>query len=315
MKKEALNEKQLAPIVLFCYNRPWHVEQTLDALSKNELADQSVLYIYCDGPKADATEEQKLKIAEVRQVIRKKQWCKEVHIVEAERNKGLKNNIVDAVTEICNQYGRVITLEDDVITSRGFLCYMNDALELYKDENRVMHISGYMWPHRGFLPETFFYEVPYPGGGWATWKRAWRFYTDDSVTLYNYWSTRWNEFNKFGDDYLQKQLVANYEGVLQTWFVKWHAVMLQRNALTLYPGKSLTNNIGFDNTATNCFESSRFDIYNLAERINVQYRPIKESWLGSQKIYAFYQGRWYNKRRRNRFFYKIYSFFLSLKSC
>ena len=298
----------LAPIILFCYNRPRHVEQTLEALSRNDLADNSVLYIYCDGPKVDASEEQHQKIKEVHDVVRKRQWCREVHIVESMKNKGLAANIVDAVTEIVNQHGRVITLEDDIITSKGFLRFMNDALEVYNDDEQVMHISGYMWPHRRKLPETFFYEVPYPGGGWATWQRAWQHYTDDAKPLYDFWCTRWDEFNKFGGDYLQSQLEKNYHGVMKTWFIKWHAVMLQRGALTLYPGQSLTNNIGFDEQATNCYTTDTFDVVPI-DYIEVKHRSILENKRAAREIYAFYQGYWYNRRRRIKLMNKIFTFF------
>lgn len=297
----------LAPIIVFCYNRPWHVEQTLEALSINDLADQSVLYIYCDGPKVNATDEMHQKITEVRQVVRKRQWCKEVHIIEAEENKGLAANIVWAVTEVVNQYGRVITIEDDIITSVGYLRFMNDALEMYKDDEKVMHISGYMWPHRKKLPKTFFYEVPYPGGGWATWQRAWKHYSDDAKPLYDYWCTRWDEFNKFGGDYLQCQLEKNYQGIMKTWFIKWHAVMLKRGALTLYPGQSLTNNIGFDNQATNCYTTDKFDVIPI-DYIDVKRIPIKENRIAVREIYAFYQGRWYNRRRRTKLINNILTF-------
>lgn len=299
---------KLAPIIVFCYNRTDHLEQTLEALSRNELADQSTLYIYCDGPKGGASDEMRQRIAEVRQVARKRQWCKEVHVVEREENVGLMNNIVGAVTEIANQYGRVITMEDDIITSKGYLRFMNEALELYKDDEQVMHISGYMWPHRYRLPETFFYPVPYPGGGWATWQRAWKHYTDDTKSLYDYWCTRWDEFNKFGDNYLQKQLEANYHGTMKTWFIKWHAVMLLRGAFTLYPGQSLTNNIGFDEQGTNCYTTDKFDVVPV-DYVEVKRRPIKENKCAAREIYAFYQGRWYNRRRRNKLINKILSFF------
>ena len=298
----------LAPIIVFCYNRPDHLEQTLEALSRNELADQSTLYIYCDGPKEGASDEIRQKIADVRQVARKRQWCKEVHVVEREHNVGLMNNIVGAVTEIVNRYGRVITMEDDIITSKGYLRFMNEALELYKDDEQVMHISGYMWPHKHKLPNTFFYEVPYPGGGWATWQRAWQHYTNDIQSFYNYWCTRWDEFNKFGDNYLQKQLEANYYGTMKTWFIKWHAVMLQRGALTLYPGQSLTNNIGFDDQATNCYTTTKFDVVPV-DYVLVARQTIKENKRAAHEIYAFYQGRWYNRRRRTQLINKVLFFF------
>lgn len=303
----------LAPIVIFSYDRPDHLSKTLDALAKNTFANESELFIYCDGAKERfAINGKRLanydayvaRIVENRKVAHAASGFKKVTIIEREKNVGLKANIVGAVTEIVNQYGRVITLEDDIVTSPGYLQFMNEALEIYKDDEQVMHISGYMWPHRWPLPETFFYEVPYPGGGWATWARAWKYYNDEAAELYHYWENRWSEFNKFGGDYLQKQLVANYEGRMNTWFIKWHAVMLQRGGLTLYPGKSLTNNIGFDEFATNCTPINTFDVIPVSE-VRVMRRPMCESWIATHEIYAFYQGRWYNKRRRNAVFKRI----------
>ncbi len=286
----------ISPIVIFSYDRPSHLQQTLDALSKNKLADQSDLFIYCDGAKATASQEQLRRIADNRRVAHAADGFKSVTVIERPHNVGLKANIVGAVTEIVNRYGRIITLEDDVITSPGFLQFMNEAQELYKDDERVMHISGYMWPHRLPLPKTFFYEMPYPGGGWATWKRAWQYYDDDAAKLYHKWENRWDEFNTVGN-HLQKQLYDNYRGTLNTWFIKWHAVLLERGGLTLFPGKSLTNNIGFDELASNCYKTNKFDVVPV-DMVRVKRIPIRESKLATHEIYAFYQGRWYNKRRR-----------------
>src|SRR5438045_2537788 len=113
----------LAPIVLFVYNRPKHTRQTLEALIKNDLADKSTLFIYADGAKKNASEEQVSRIAEVRKLLREKQWCNQVHIIEAEKNKGLTNSIVEGITSIVNKYGRLIVLEDDIDVSLGFLKY------------------------------------------------------------------------------------------------------------------------------------------------------------------------------------------------
>lgn len=302
----------LAPIVIFSYDRPDHLRRTLDALAKNDLSSQSELYIYCDGAKESASAEQIERIRDNRKVAHGADGFKSITIIEREKNVGLKANIVEAVTEIVNKYGRVITLEDDIVTSTGFLRYMNDALELYKNDEQVMHISGYMWPHRYRLSETFFYPVPYPGGGWATWARAWQHYSDDAEALYQSWKDRWDEFNLFGGDYLQKQLIANYKGKMKTWFIKWYAVMLMRGALTLYPGQSLTNNIGFDSLATNCYQTNKFDIDHLAESIKVKRKPIRINRIAANEIYAFYQGRWYNRRRRKALLNKIKNFFKSL---
>ena len=319
----------MAPIVVFAYNRPDHLRRTLDALSKNELAEESILYIYCDGPKALATSAESIdkglqrsaqrffsgspeeykeycrSIEECLELAQSQTWPKELHVIPRETNWGLARSIVGAVTEIVNRYGRVITLEDDIVTSKGFLRYMNDALELYKDEDKVMHVSAYMYPHKGRLQETFFYPVPYPGGGWATWARAWMYYDDNNENVYNKWAGRWKEFDVLGGDYLSQQMKDNYNGVIHTWFVKWHAALLGHNAFALYPHQSLTNNIGFDDQATNCYPTNRFDVAVLADTITVERIPLIVNKKASRIIYAFYQGHWYNRRRRKALIKKV----------
>lgn len=318
----------LAPICIFSYNRPNHLQRVLDALSKNDLASESVLYIFCDGAKPLQTDadndsddvtasarrffkgtetEYKKYLSDIEDNIKVAQSAtgfKEVHTIIRPENIGLKENIIGAVTEVVNKYGRIITLEDDIITSKGFLRYMNDALETYKDEEKVKHISAYMYPHKCKLADTFFYPVPYPGGGWATWKRAWQYYNDNTEELYDFWKEKWNQFDILGANYLSKQLIANHNGTMNTWFVKWYAVIMQQTGLTLYPGKSLTNNIGFDNTATNCSAMTKFDVIP-TDYVNVRIQPVQKDRKASRIIFDFYQGHWYNRRRRNAFIQRV----------
>lgn len=280
-----------APIVLFVYNRPYHTEQTLMALQQNDLASESELFIFADGPKVDATVEQIEKIDEVRKVIQKKQWCGKVHIIESEVNKGLADSIVGGVTEIVNRYGKIIVLEDDVVVQKGFLRYMNDALNIYDEEERVMHISAYMYPHScKKLPETFFYNLPYPGGGWATWKRAWKYFNNDANYLYKYFNENnlWEGFNTAGSDYLQYQLEANIRGELKTWFIKWHASILMQNGLTLYPYKSLTHNIGFDASGVHCGQTNKFN-GPLVSHVKVKKTIPQDSQIAKKIILEFYK--------------------------
>ena len=300
----------LAPIIVFAYDRPEHLRRTLEALAKNDKAQESVLFIYCDGAKPNATEEQQLRIAKSREVAHATVGFKEVQVVERDHNVGLMDNIVGGTTEIVNQYGRVIVFEDDMITSPGTLNYFNDALEVYKDEEKVMHIVSYMFPHRYPLPETFFYQVPYPGGGWATWKRAWKYYPKDITPLYNYWKNDWKTFNYWDHDGhdLIDQLVNNYQGTLRTWFIRWYAELFRQGGLVLYPGRSLVTNIGFDGTGENCVNLKRnpWWVENLASEIRVKKKKrIRESKWAAREIYAFHGGYWYNRRRRNKFFRQV----------
>jgi GT2 family glycosyltransferase len=152
--------KQLAPIVLFTYNRPWHMFQVLDALANNELAKESVLYIYCDGQKKESTKEEILMIEEVRGIAKNENRFKEVLVIEQEENRGLANSIITGVSEVINKHGSIIVLEDDIIPSVGFLKYMNDALALYEKEEKVgcIHAWNYNLDSSHYAESTFFFE-------------------------------------------------------------------------------------------------------------------------------------------------------------
>jgi hypothetical protein len=279
----------LAPIVLFVYNRPWHTEQTLQALQKNIYASESILYVYADGPKENSTPEQLQKINETRNVVKSKQWCKETHIVEREKNWGLADNIIDGVTSITKQYGKIIVLEDDIVTSPGFLKYMNDALTYYENTNEVMHVTGYMYPLKKQLPETFFYNSA-TCWGWGTWQRAWKHFNPDAKNLYDQLvsSNRLYEFDLNKSFRFLYQLTANKDGKLHTWAIKWHASVFLKKGLCLHPNVSLVNNIGFDGTGTNCPENSdALSPSVLAQKITVKPIELIENKNARKAIIEF----------------------------
>lgn len=299
----------LAPIIVFAYDRPDHLSQTLAALAKNDLASESILYVYCDGAKETSTDDQKKRIVENRHVALSVSGFKEIHVVERERNMGLADNIVSAVTEIVNQYGSVIVFEDDILTTRGCLTYLNDALELYQDEEQVMHVSAYIYPHKENLPETLFYYTPFPAGGWATWKRAWQHYNPDVADHVQYWQNDWKTFNVLGQNHLQKQLLMNYSGQLKTWYIRWYSSMRRMKGLCLYPGKSMSNNIGFDGTGETSPTSSKYYVENPLEYVQVKKIPIKCNSKASRMFRHEASGHWYSKRYREQWWRKIKNFF------
>ncbi len=133
---------ELSPIILFVYNRPAHTRRTLEALSANNLAAKSLLYIFSDGPKENASSSELINIEATRNVIKSKKWCGEVVINEKRKNRGLVDSIIAGISDVTEAHGRAIVLEDDIITQPGFLQFMNDALVLYADQERVMQIVG-----------------------------------------------------------------------------------------------------------------------------------------------------------------------------
>jgi hypothetical protein len=279
----------LAPIVLFVYNRPSHTSKTLDALKLNELADESLLYIYSDGPKQNATEDQLKKIDEVRDIIRSKKWCKEVNIIESKKNKGLADSIINGVTEIVNQYGKVIVLEDDIVTSKGFLKYMNEALILYQNELQVMHISGYIFPVKGKLPTTFFYRQT-SCWGWATWSDRWSFLNTCASELLddlnNSGKIEYADID--GTNQFLNQLNANIEGKIKTWAVLWHFSVFMSDGLSLHPKNSLVKNIGHDGSGVHCSENKFFNS-KLVNYIKLKKIKITDYRKIYKKLEEFYR--------------------------
>jgi hypothetical protein len=240
---------ELAPIVLFVYNRPWHTKQVLDALALNKEAKDSELYIYCDGAKENATEETLQKIKELRLLINSESRFKKVIVKESLKNKGLANSIIEGVTEVIKKYERIIVLEDDLVPSLGFLNYMNNALHLYENESKVSAIHG--WSKKLGVKitqeETFFVKGA-DCWGWATWRRNWELFNYDAQDLYNQIIQKdlVNHFNLFGAIDYMGMLKMQIDGKVDSWAIRWQASMFLENKLCLHPTNSLIKNIGMD---------------------------------------------------------------------
>lgn len=284
----------LSPIVLFVYNRPSHTERTLKALSQNDLASESDLFIFADGPRVNSSEEQLDKITEVRRVIRKVQWCGTVHIIESDINKGLADSILDGVTKVVNEYGKVIVLEDDIYTSKGFLRYMNDALTMYENDEQVMQVSGYIYPHKYEIKETTCFLRIMSCWGWGTWKRAWKYYNHDVEKHISKYSNKEliKKFNIEGHARFYNQLVANANKDLYTWAVRWYASWLDCGGYTLFPTISLVQNLGFDKTGENCMDDKNYFEVRLTDRLDIKKRSIEENLCMRKSIDDFYRVRY-----------------------
>ena len=292
----------LAPIVLFVYNRPDHTQQTLDTLAKNDLAQDSVLYVFCDGAKPNSSQNQLEKIAETREIIKSEKQkiiegkgnFKELIIKEQTQNIGLADSIVGGVSQVIEKYGKVIVLEDDIVTSKGFLKFMNESLDIYENEEKVTHISGYMYPINfesiNSEEQTFFYPST-SCWGWATWQRAWKHFNPNTEELLNQLQEK-KQLKKFNLDNTYRfsyQLTLNIEGKIRTWAIKWYASSFLQNGLALHPKKSLVQNIGSDNTGDNSPKTNYFWHDQLAENVEVKAISIQEDKQILELIKAYYR--------------------------
>jgi acetyltransferase-like isoleucine patch superfamily enzyme len=283
---------KLAPIVLFVYNRPDHTLQTLEALSKNDLASESTLFVFADGAKENASHEELVRIAAVEEIVKKKSWCGEVVFNKRERNVGLAENIIAGISTTINRFGKVIVLEDDILTHPSFLRYMNHNLNLYADESCVMQISSFMFPITENVSEIFFTCINLCWG-WGTWSDRWKYFQKDEAILINELNKIEGYRHRFNmeDSYdFQEQLWMNYAGRIRTWAVKWYASMFLMNGLALHPRKSLVKNIGLDNSGTHSVPNAYFDIKEFGEAfIDGQKIPIEESEVARRAIANYYK--------------------------
>lgn len=268
----------LSPVVLFVYRRPYHTLQTLHSLAANTLSKESELFIFADGPSPNASVEEIKAIQAVRQIITQEKWCKQVHIQTFPENRGMLQNLTEGVTQVLNEYGKIIVLEDDLLLSPGFLSYMNQALNLYESESKVMQINAYMYPIRVKLPETFFYNV-ITTWGWATWKRAWDYFEPDPIRLLEKLKTNnlLDRFDLQGSEFFMGILKNCIEGKNQSWGIRWYASVCLQEGFCLCPRQSLVQNIGFDNSGTHAKKSNIYHIPQLASAIEVQPIPMKEN--------------------------------------
>ena len=247
----------LAPILLFVYNRPLHVRNSVQSLLSNDLAKDSELYIFSDAAKYEAA---KPLVDEVRTFIHSISGFKQIHFVEREENWGLARNIIDGVTRLVNEYGRVIVLEDDLITAPYFLRFMNDALETYKDEEKVGHIQACDFTKDPSLPDTFL--IKFTGSwGWATWKRAWKHFNPNGQELLDEMLRRKlnRQFDFNGKYGFTRMLRRQIEGKNNSWAIRWNASLFLADILSLNVGKSLIQNEGFDGSGTNCGSGNLYD--------------------------------------------------------
>jgi hypothetical protein len=285
-----------APIALFVYNRPYHTRRTIDALKQNSLAEDSELIIFSDAAKSEAQAE---VVREVRKYIGEIKGFKSVTIVAREANLGLARSIIDGVTTIVNKYGRIIVLEDDMVTSQYFLTYMNEALEKYADDERVVSIHGYVYPVDQPLPEAFFL----PGAdcwGWATWCGGWACFNSDGQFLLDELKRRKliRAFDFNGTYSISKMLEGQIKGINDSWAVRWHASAFLANKLTLHPGRSLVHNIGNDASGTHCGESDTYDVVLSTTSIDLSRVEVVHSIAGSQAFEQFYRQSRINLIRR-----------------
>lgn len=276
-----------APVALFVYDRPWHARRTVEALLANAEAAKTSLYVFSDGPRNAGASD---TVAQVRSYIREIGDFGSVTVIERESNLGLARSIIDGVTRLCEKHGRVIVVEDDLVTSPHFLKYMNDGLNLYEHDERVISIHGYQYPVKTALPETFFLRGA-DCWGWATWKRGWDLFEPDGRLLLRQLQERklTDRFDFDGSYPYARMLKKQIEGKNDSWAIRWHASAFLKDKFTLYPGCSLVRNIGTDSSGTHCSTTGAYTGELADSPIRIDPIRVEENDYAREQIVRFHK--------------------------
>jgi hypothetical protein len=252
---------KLAPIALFVYNRPVHTERTLDALSKNENSIEHIIYVFVDGL---AKEEDSEKQDALMLVLSKyDNHFKRMDIIKSRENLGVDDSIYKGITHVLNSHEKIIVLEDDIVTVKGFLNYMNHYLNAYQEDHSIYTICGFAFP----LGISEFAVVKTPGvtgiWGWATWATAWSGFERDGFRYYQKLmkmsQKEKDRFNFFGGYNYQDFLHDNAMSKNDCWDIQWYAYTYTQSKFCVSPTKSLTLNIGHDGSGVHSRNTSDYD--------------------------------------------------------
>lgn len=254
---------ELAPIVIFAYNRADHLERTIMALKENKEAKESVCYIFSDGYKNEKGREKVLRVREYIKSI-PQEYFKELIVIESSKNKGLAKSIIAGVGEVISRHGKAIVVEDDVITAKNFLKFMNAALDFYKENSRVWSIGGYTVPME--IPVGYNKDIlavqRCSSYCWATWYDRWQ---KIDWEIKEYKKFRFNffarhSFNRYGTD-RALMLDDQMNKRVDSWAIRFDYNMWKNNSINILPCKSLSNNIGHDGSGTHSKITQEEDVF------------------------------------------------------
>jgi hypothetical protein len=239
------------PILFLIFNR---LDTTKQVFSKIRQMQPLRLYIAADGYRPECPGEAE-KIQEIRDyVIDQIDWDCEVKTLFREHNLGCRISVSTAIDWFFENEMEGIILEDDCLPSRSFFYFCQELLSYYREDARILTISGNNFLFgRKRVSNSYYFSRYNHCWGWATWKRAWKHY-DVDLKL-------WPEIRDSGwlkDILLDRAAVidwtnrfdAVYTNKLNTWDYQWTFSCWLQSSLSILPTINLVSNIGFFNAAT-----------------------------------------------------------------
>lgn len=265
----------LAPVCLFVYKRLPETIKTIEALKRNFLASDTNLIVFSDAARGSGDQD---AVDAVRSFIETIDGFRSVTLIKSEVNRGLARSIIGGVSEVLSRHGRVIVLEDDLVTSRNFLDFMNGALGFYERVGRVFAVSGYSYPLKSLRSSKYDNSFSYRSysWGWATWQDRWSLVDWDMANYKEFLSDPKASvaFGRGGSD-LPKMLQRQMNGEIDSWMIRWVFAQYHHGLLDVFPSRSKIQNVGFGQGATHtvCSDRRYRTILDESDRREFVYDP------------------------------------------
>ena len=245
-----MNEPFTIPIVYVIFNRP---NLTKITFAQIQALRPKYLYVVADGPRLEKSSDQ-AKCLSARKIVKEIDWDCEVTYDFSEENLGCKKRVSSGITNAFKVFSEAIILEDDCLPHPGFFQFCKEMLDTYRQNNKIMHISGNYFHGTRKFNEHDYYFSQYPHvWGWATWKRAWKKY-DPAMKV-------WPEFNRAQGlkklnlpknvrKCFKNRFDAVYNNIINTWDYQWVFQLFLNQGLSINPKVNLISNIGFGKNST-----------------------------------------------------------------
>jgi hypothetical protein len=280
----------LAPLIIFGYDRPIHISNMIHSLSKNSEAIDSEAFIFIDGANDDTDIEAHQKVINK---VSEKLPFKKTHVNVRKDNFGCKKNIIEGISDVLDTRNHAIILEDDLMLGKHFLNYMNNSLNMYKDHPEIWHINGYSLPQFFKNSKKSSISTLVQPWGWGTWSDRWdvfiknRYYEKNLISDLNPLDRkRFNFYNLA--TYWENALKLDEIGSNSIWDAYWYQTIFLNKGMTLFPQVSHVQNMGFDGTGLHCGEENIFKT-EINKRKTVSYpTKYKESKIYKLNAYIFY---------------------------
>ncbi len=269
-----------SPVAIFVYNRVDNTRNTILHLLANSAAQETDVFVFSDGGKDKHSWNQvnsvRQYLTQVKEEIDNNHLFKSFTIIERSENIYLERNIIEGIEEVLQKYDTIIVLEDDICVSEFYLDYMNKAFQLYKDDKKVMHVSGFTnmdilndHPNLVYLssdneyPDETYFTPHMAGWGWGTWKDRWEkhfvHYKSEEEALIGL-SEKDKDNLQYGGAFpclksLQKNPIP--------WDICWEIAIYKAGGLCLEPIYTMVRNIGLKSgthfRAFDIFQKYAFD--------------------------------------------------------